>query len=79
MYLSRWSSIEFFADNSYFWENNAVFEVFYQIEDYNKFRTSPIWYLDYRNPKEQMMNIFKDICFAYDISKLGENYWYKIL
>lgn len=75
MHNSRWSSIESFANGSHHWENNAVFEVFYQIEDFNKFRTSAIWYSSPCKSKEQIMNVLKNISFSYDTSKLSEEYW----
>lgn len=78
MYTSKWSLIEFHVDGSYYLENAAICEVFYQVNGYNRFRNLEIFHLNNRDPHRYVINVLKNDSFSYRKSRLGKDYWYKI-
>ena len=73
MYNSRWTLIESYVNGAYYLENAAIFEVFYQIHMYYRFRNWRIP-LDSQthDPQDYVINVLKRGCFSFSKSKLGE-------
>jgi hypothetical protein len=76
MYYSKWSSIESFVDASSQVANTAIFEVFYQINAYSRFRNELIFPLAQSEPQKYTIAVLKGGSFSYVKSKMGKKYWY---